>query len=64
MKGFGGGDLGKKDKDGTGVGWSTMGTGEPWLCAVWAGNGWWIGVGDGGGSGGGGLSLGVGEAGW
>ena len=66
MKGLGVGDLGKKDKDGTGVGWSTMGTGEAWLCAVWAGNGdgWWIGVGDGGGGGGGGLSLGVGEAGW
>ena len=66
MKGFGVGDLGKKDKDGTGVGWSTMGTGEAWLCAVWAGNGegWWIGVGDGGGGRGGGLSLGVGEAGW
>ena len=64
MNGFGVGSLGKKDKDGMGVGWGTVGKGEAWLCATGAGasvalgegGGWWIGVG-------GGRSLGVGEAG-
>ena len=31
MNGFGVGSLGKKDKDGMGVGWGTVGKGEAWL---------------------------------
>ena len=37
MNGFGVGSLGKKDKDGMGVGWGTVGKGEAWLCATGAG---------------------------
>ena len=64
MKGFGDGSRGKKDKDGMGVGWGTVGNGEAWLCATGNGASVALGEGEGWRTGvGGGCSLGVGEAG-